>query len=150
MQSHSSYQNYPRSVYPGEYVPSFNREELRKELKKPHDGLVVQPFVNLSEQENYCKIEVAMPGLQREDFFINIDDNILSIAVLHKKDQLHHGEEKFQLHEFNYECFSRHIILPDNVEKEFLRAEYNEGILVMHLLKTQHPSKSAPMQVMVY
>jgi len=149
MQSHSPHQNYPRSVYPGEYVPLFNKEELKKELKKPHEGIVVQPFVNVSEQENYCKIEVAIPGLQREDFFINIDDNILSIAVLHKKEHFE-AEEKFQLHEFNFECFRRHIILPDNVEKDFVRAEYNEGILVMYLLKTKYPSKSAPMQVMVY
>ena len=105
--------------------------------------------MNVSEQENYCKIEVAIPGLQREDFFINIDDNLLSIAVLHKKEHFDAGE-KFQLHEFNYECFRRHIILPDTVEKEFVRAEYNEGILVMYLLKTKYPAKSAPMQVMVY
>ncbi len=149
MQTNYSYQVYPRSVYPGEYIPLVNKDELRKELKKPHEGIVVQPFVNVSEQEDCCKIEVAIPGLQREDFFINIDDNILSIAVLHKKEDLP-KEEKFQLHEFNYECFKRHVILPENVETEFVRAEYKEGILVMYLLKTKHPSKSASMQVMVY
>jgi HSP20 family protein len=149
MKSQYPNESYPRSVYPGEYVPLFTGEEVKEELKKSREGIVVEPFVNVSEQENYCKIEVAIPGLQREDFLITIDRHILYISVLHKKPHPL-KEEKFKLREFNYDCFSRYVILPENVETEFVTAEYKEGILTMYLLKTDHYSESSSIQVIVY
>lgn len=137
------------TIYPGEYIPLLDAEELQNELKKPHEGSVLHPFINVSEHNNHYKVEAAIPGLNREDFFVNIDDNILSISVLHKKAPV--GEEKkFKLHEFNYECFNRNIILPQNVEKDFVKAEYKEGILSLYFPKTNTPGHHPHSNVIVY
>ena len=74
-----------RTLYPGEYIPSLDTDELMNELKRPHEGSTLQPFVNVSECSNYFKIEAAIPGVNREDFFIHIDYNTLVISALHKK-----------------------------------------------------------------
>lgn len=144
----SSYGTYPRSAYPGKYIPLFNTEEIKEELKKPDEGIAAEPLVNLIEEEDYCKIEAAMPGLQREDFVIKIDRNILSITVVQKESPTFAGNGLQR--EFDYHSFNRHIILPENVETEFIRAEYKEGVLTMYLLKTGCSAKSAPLQVVVY
>ena len=137
------------TIYPGEYIPILDAEELMNELKKPHEGSALQPFINVSEHNNYYKVEAAIPGLNREDFFVNIDDNILSISVLHKKEELRE-DKKFQLHEFNYECFNRNIILPQNIEKDFVKAEYREGILSLYFPKTDSPGHHPHSNIIVY
>lgn len=141
---HSGY-----SVYPGEYVPLLREEEVREELKRSHKEAFNHPPVNVTELAQSYKIEVAIPGVKREEFLIQIDENILSVNVLHKKSMLPEVEN-FQLHEFDYECFDRNIILPENVDAEFVSAEYRSGILRLHLTKTNHPAKNFHTQIVVY
>ena len=137
------------TIYPGEYFPMIKSDELMNELKKPHEGKVLHPFINVSECRNYYKIEAAIPGVKREDFCISIDENVLSISALHKR--INVGEpEKFRLHEFNYECFNRNVIIPGNVEMEFVKAEYKEGILSVFFPKTNSPGSPHHINVIVY
>ena len=137
------------TLYPGEYKPSLNTEELMSELKKTHEGSTLQPFINVSECNNYFKVVAAIPGVKKEDFFIHIDYNTLSISALHKNVHIVESE-KFQLHEFNYECFNRNIILPENVERDFVKAEYNDGILSIYLPKSDSPVVQEHTDVIVY
>jgi len=126
------------TLYPGEYIPMLDNLELQEELLKIPDEHVSRPVVNVLEENECFRIEAALPGLKREDFFVTIQNNILSITVLHK-----HGSpdasflESARLREFNYDCFNRHIVLPDQVETEFVRAEYKDGILFIYLPKTE-------------
>jgi HSP20 family protein len=137
------------SVYPGEYIPMVKAEELAEALKKQQEGTKVQPLVNIREQQDCFHIDLAIPGLKREDFFINVNDNILSIAVLHKNCG-NVPENSFRLHEFNYECFNRHIILPENVDAEFVIAEYKEGVLRLYLPKAGQPVTNPHKPIVVY
>jgi HSP20 family protein len=138
-----------RSVYPGEFIPKVRTEDIAGELNKQHKMPVTEPLINVTEFAECFKVEVAVPGVSRDDFFINTDNNILSITVFHKE---HPEKEKgsFQLHEFDCDCFHRHIILPENVDAEFVVAEYRAGVLHMYLPKTDHPLKQAPARIVVY
>ena len=95
------------------------------------------PSANLTETEKEYKIELAAPGLQREDLFVRITDNgYLSISALHKEpDRVE--QETYQKHTFNYECFNRELLLPDNIDTDFIKAEYRKGILSFWFLKTE-------------
>jgi HSP20 family protein len=137
------------TVYPGEYTPVLHQEDLTEELKLTREGTVVQPLVNIREFSNCYTIEVCIPGLNREDFILMIEDSTLTITVLHKEKT---GPEtiKFQLHEFNYECFKREIILPKNADTERIKAEYFSGLLHMHIPKTDKPVNKISTQVVVY
>ena len=149
MEANYSFHTNRYTVYPGEHIPMLDTEELQNELKKPHEGSTLQPSINVSEHNSYFKVEAAIPGLNREDFYISVEEDVLSIAVLHKK--LEKIEEKsFQLHEFNYECFNRNVILPQNIEKDFVKAEYREGILSLYFPKTNTAGPHPHTNIIVY
>lgn len=89
-----------------------------------------------------------MPGVKREDILIDVEGNVLTVWVLHR--EFGPCPVCFQLHEFNYECFERHIILPENADAEFISAEYKEGILQIYFPKTKRLSKSINKRIVVY
>ncbi len=82
---------------------------------------------------------MAAPGLKREDFFVSINElGHLSISALHKEPNRIENE-KYQKHTFNYECFTRELLLPENIDTDFIKAEYRTGILSFWFLKTNKP-----------
>lgn len=137
------------SVYPGEYVPLLKEEEMQEELKQWNKIEIALPQVNITEQSNSFKVELAIPGAKREDFLIHIDENILSVCVLHTHCNSY-KPENFHLHEFDHSCFDRHIILPENADAEFASAEYFSGILFVHMQKTKQPRKNNHIHIAVY
>jgi HSP20 family protein len=138
---------YP--VYPGEYTPMPEVEALLEELKTPHKDSSAKPLVNMNECKDLFTIEVVVPGVRREEIYIHVHNNVLSIVVLHK-DCVESKKEKLQIHEFDTECLERHILLPDNADTEFVSAKYREGILSLHIPKTHEPSKTYTNQIVVY
>jgi HSP20 family protein len=138
------------STYPGEYKPVPRKfDTLPEELSKPHEG-ASSPAYNICESPEYYKIELAAPGLKREDFFVNINEHgHLSISALHK-DPNRIENEKYCKHTFNYECFNRELLLPENVDTDFNKAEYNAGILSIWFLKTEKPYQKRASMIVVY
>lgn len=138
------------STYPGEYTPiRLKIESLAAELSKPHKG-ARNPAYNICETPAYYKIELAAPGLQREDFFVSITpQGRLSISALHREsDKIE--SEKYMKHDFNYECFNRELLLPENIDTDFIKAEYREGILAFWFLKTEKHYQKSPSTIIVY
>ncbi len=136
------------SVYPGEYTLLPETEALMNELKVSSGNFGVLPLINMEELDDCFKIEVIIPGAKREDLFIHIKDNTLSIVVLHKHSEL---KKKLQIHEFDAKCTERHILLPLNADSEFTSAEYKHGILRLHVPKNQHPFQSGVVkQIVIY
>lgn len=136
-------------IYPGEYVPLLKEEQIKEELKRLDKADTFLPAVNVAELDNAFKVEVAIPGVKREEFLIQADENILSVCVMHKECDVSEPEN-FHLHEFNYDCFKRQITLPKNVDAEFAGAEYREGILRLLVPKTRRPAKNIHKTIVVY
>lgn len=138
------------STYPGEYKPMQSKfERLAEELSKPREG-AISPADNICETSEYYKVELAAPGLKREDFFVSINDHgVLSISALHKEANRMENE-KYQKHTFNYECFSRELLLPENIDTDFIKAEYSAGILSIWFLKTEKPYQKRVSMIIVY
>jgi HSP20 family protein len=138
------------STYPGGYTPvPLKFDTLVAELSKHHKG-AKNPSYNVCETPQYYKIEMAVPGLQREDFFVNITERgRLSISALHKNaDDIEN--EKYKKHAFNYECFNRELLLPENVDTDFIKAEYRKGILSFWFLKTEKIYQKRASTIIVY
>lgn len=138
------------STYPGEYTPdALKFETLEAELSKPHEG-AGKPAYNICETPEYYKIEMAVPGLQREDFFVSItDEGHLSVSALHKEPK-RIDNEKYKKHTFNYECFTRELVLPENIDTDFTKTEYRKGILSFWFLKTEKPCQKRSSIIIVY
>ena len=133
-------------IYPGDYTPLFDTQTVMEELKLPHEGERLLPPVNVTELKDSIKVEMAVPGLQRGDFIVEANANILSVYVLHKENE----HKPFRLHEFNYECVKRHIVLPEYTDTEFTVAEYKEGVLTMYVPKSVQPADELQRRIVVY
>ena len=89
------------------------------------------PAINVLENENSYEIEVAAPGMKKEDFKVHIDENgNLAIEMEKKVDE---KEEKKNGHylrrEFSYSKFQQTMVLPDDVEREKISAKVENGVL---------------------
>ena len=81
-----------------------------------NDKLVSRtPAVNITETENEFQIELAAPGLKKEDFKINLDKNTLSVSTEKKDEKVEEGK-KISKREYNYNAFVRSFTLPETVD----------------------------------
>lgn len=86
------------------------------------------PAVNITEGKDDYKIDVAAPGLNKEDFKISLDNNVLSISS-EKEVKNESKEENVLRREFSYSSFSRTFTLPETVNGEKIKATHHDGIL---------------------
>ena len=94
------------------------------------------PAVNVKEVEDAFQIEVAAPGLKKENFKLSLHENRLTISA-HQEDNKEEKTEKFSRQEFNYSSFQRTFTLPKNVDGEKIEASYTDGILHVGLPKKE-------------
>lgn len=136
-------------IYPGTYVPIQKEETINSAVKNIQDDISHCPPVNVTVLPDSYKIEVAIPGVNKEDFMIHIDGNDLCICALQNNVAINNGEN-FQLHEFNYQCFNRHIILPGHTDAELASAEYQAGILRLFIPKAETPGTNVHTSIVIY
>ncbi len=94
------------------------------------------PAVNTKETDESYFIEVAIPGMKKEDFNIDLNDNVLSISSEKKEEKEEKDGEKITRREFSYSSFKRSFQLPENIKKDDISAEYSDGLLTLALPKT--------------
>ena len=102
-----------------------------------NDRLVARvPAVNIIEDETAFSIELAAPGLEKSDFKINVDKNIITLAV--EKEVAKDSEGViYSKKEFNYSSFSRSFTLPETVDYSNIEASYVDGILTVKIGKKE-------------
>ncbi|WP_179353519.1 Hsp20/alpha crystallin family protein [Winogradskyella vidalii] len=94
------------------------------------------PKVNIKENADSYRVEMAVPGLKKSDFQIDLDNQVLSISTT-KKEESEEAKENFTRREFGYASFKRTFSLPETVAEDKIEASYNEGILSIHLPKKE-------------
>ncbi|WP_259069542.1 Hsp20/alpha crystallin family protein [Mucilaginibacter sp. X4EP1] len=94
------------------------------------------PAVNISETESQFHIELAVPGLKKEDFKINLDKNILAVSADKKVENVEEGK-KFSKREYSYNSFTRSFTLPEVADAAKIEAEYADGILKLNVAKKE-------------
>ena len=92
------------------------------------------PAVNIREGETGFSLELAVPGKKKEDFNIEVDDNVLTISM-ETKDEQEAKEEGYTRREFRYTNFKRAFTLPESVNEDAIEAVYEDGILKFTLPK---------------
>jgi len=100
--------------------------------------LNTMPAVNVKEDETAYTLELAAPGMNREDFSVEVDHNVLTIASKHEDKHEEHDEDgNYTRREFRYHAFSRSFTLPDTVDSEQISAKYDNGVLHVALPKRE-------------
>ncbi len=98
------------------------------------------PSVNILEQEKSFNIELAAPGLKKEDFQLKLDNEVLTISV-EQNEEKEAVEKKYTRKEFCYTCFNRSFTIPENVDVENITATYEAGVLNINLPKKEEQPK---------
>ena len=100
------------------------------------------PAINVVESDKDYKVEVAAPGMKKEDFNIHLGENNELVITMEQKNENKEEHKKYLRREFAYSKFQQSFILPDDVEKEKISASVNDGILTIELPK-HAPEKKA-------
>lgn len=102
----------------------------------PGDGVSLVPAVNIRETDAQFVVEMAVPGMKKEDFDVQIKDGMLLISSEHKEEK-EEKKDNFTRKEFNFSSFSRSFRLPENIRPEAIKATYKEGLLLIELPKLE-------------
>ena len=117
------------------YLPSlvsdFWGEDLFPAFEKEWS---LTPAVNIIEENQDFRVEVAAPGLCKEDFKVHVEKNVLEISS-EKKDEKVTENQKYLRKEFNYSEFRRTFSLPSSVDTEKIKAAHKDGVLTVEIPK---------------
>ncbi len=107
------------------------------------------PSVNITENDEAFLLELAAPGLTKEDFKITLNNDQLEITVSkeHKSEEKEEG--KWYRKEFNYSSFKRSFNINDSINTENIIAEYLNGILKLTLPKKEEAKPKAPKTISI-
>lgn len=98
------------------------------------------PAVNITENKDEFKVSLAVPGMKKDDFNIDVNANLLTISS-EKEEKKEDKDAKFTRKEYNYSSFSRTFTIPDYVNKEKIDARYEDGVLKLSLPKKEEAKK---------
>lgn len=98
------------------------------------------PAVNITEEKNEYMVSLAVPGMKKDDFRIDIEGNMLTISS-EKEENKEEKEKRFTRKEYSYSSFSRSFTLPDEVEVQKIEAQYEDGVLKIRLPFNQEVKK---------
>jgi len=101
-------------------------------LSKP----LTVPAVNVVENHNEYKVNLAAPGMKKSDFEINVEGNMLTISS-EKEESKEEKDEQYTRKEFSYSSFSRSFSLPEDVKQDKIEAAYEDGVLKISLPKRE-------------
>ena len=108
------------------------------------DFAVRMPSVNIIENTKDFKIEMAAPGMEKKDFKIEMDNDMLTISA-EKKEETKEEKENYMRKEYSFNAFTRTFRLPENCIADKIDAKYDNGILHLILpkkeVKVTKPSK---------
>ena len=97
------------------------------------------PAINVIEDEKDYKVEVAAPGMNKEDFKVNVtDDNYLVLTVEKENESKDEDKKrKYLRREFSYHKFEQSLALPEDVNKDEIKASVNDGVLTIDIPKVK-------------
>jgi len=103
------------------------------------------PAVNIIEEDDQYKIELAVPGLTKADFDLSVEEGKLIIKSESKEEKVEESDDQtFTKKEFNYSSFKRSFNLSDDIDTSSIDALYKNGILTISLLKKEEAKIKEP------
>lgn len=107
------------------------------------------PAINVKEFPNEFLVEMAVPGMTKEDFQVHVNDKDQLVVSVEKKQESSDDEKsaKYLRREFNYTRFEQTLLLPENVDREAITAKAKHGVLKIKLPKLANIPEKEPTRV---
>jgi HSP20 family protein len=129
----------------------FGRDWLDSSLSNWKTTGATLPAVNVRETNDEFTIEVAAPGMKREDFKVELENNVLTISS-EREDSMEENDRdgNYTRREFSYQSFQRSFSLPqEKVRGEEIAAKYSDGVLHVTIPKTEDAKIKPAKQIAV-
>lgn len=117
------------------FFDDFLTRELFNWSGLANDGGSV-PQVNIVENDDEFRVEMAAPGMSKKDFNVQLDNDMLTIQSARQESQ-EDQENNYARREFSYKSFKRSFYLPNTVEADKIKATYRDGILSLVIPKKE-------------
>jgi len=110
--------------------------------------LMNMPAVNITENQNDFLVSLAAPGLNKDDFKIDVDGNMLTISS-EKEENKEEKDKKYTRKEYSYSSFSRTFTIPEDVNRDKIEAKYEDGVLKLMLPRKEEAKKLSAKHIAV-
>lgn len=108
-----------------------------------------QPAYNIVEDDHYWRVEMAVPGMEKSDFKIGLENDILTISTAHSESQ-NETNDHYKIRQFGYTSFTRSFRLPENmVKEEGVSANYKNGVLHISIPKREEAKSNLKREITV-
>ena len=111
----------------------FNSENLLKD-DLLNRGVLRHPAMNIREDEEKYELELAVPGLAKDDFKVTVENGYLTVSV-EKETSAENTKDDYTRKEFSFESFKRSVLLPEDAMEDKIHANYEDGLLHIAILK---------------
>ncbi len=107
------------------------------------------PAINVKEDNDKYEVEVAAPGMEKDDFNLKLENDILTISA-EKRDEKNEDNDTYSRKEFSYQSFKRSFTLPDgHIMTDKIEAKYTNGILKIQLPKREEVKPQPPKEISI-
>jgi len=106
------------------------------------------PRVNIVETNDDFRVEMAAPGMKKDDFHVELDNDVLTISSEVQHEQ-NNEEKNYTRREFSYQSFRRSFHLPNTVEADKIEATYKDGLLSLVIPKKEEAKKKPVKQIAI-
>jgi HSP20 family protein len=134
-----------RNNWPSLVDEFFGKDLLGNLLEDGFTG-VNMPAVNIVDGKDEFRIDVAAPGLDKKDFKIDLNHNVLTISS-ETNTEKEKKQERYMRREFSYTSFKRSFTLPETAQFEKIRANHKDGILQIAIPKKEEAKVKPPRQI---
>ncbi len=135
-----------RTSFPS-LVDDFFGRDLMQNFFEDQTGISM-PAVNVVEDNDSFRIEVAAPGLEKKDFRIDLENHVLTISS-EREESNENKEGRYMRREFSYSSFRRSFSLPSSVDAEKISANHKDGILSLYIPKKDEAKQRPPKQIAI-
>ncbi|MCB4799536.1 Hsp20/alpha crystallin family protein [Neotamlana laminarinivorans] len=145
LSKHNKVSNFPSL---SSWFDDFGFSDFPSLLTSNFNTGITLPKVNIKEEADAFIVEMAVPGLKKEDFNIDIDNYNLSIsAELNEENE--EENKSYTRREFGYSSFKRTFVLPETIDEAKINASYNNGVLKIHLPKREEAKQKPARKIKI-
>jgi HSP20 family protein len=139
---------WPYSDMPGLFNDFFSRDLWNWGLENNSTTNTSIPSINVKETNNHYEVELAAPGMEKKDFKIELNGNMLTISSQRQNEWEDKEDERYTRREFSYQSFQRSFQLPkDVVDEDKIQAKYENGLLHLTIPKKEHAKQKPPRMI---
>ena len=127
------------------YMPNFFDDDFLPMLSNRTSSM---PSVNIREDENNYNLDLAVPGINKDDLKIDINEDVLTVSSENKSEK-EENKDGYKRKEFSYSSFCRSFYIPENVNRDNIEANYKDGVLSVFLPKQKEDKTRLTRQITI-